>query len=68
MRVGAKALLIELSKHLERQALSAGEGCLVVSAFQHARYFTPQTMRRYEQLTGRASFVAALGAAIPPGR
>jgi DICT domain-containing protein len=64
-RTGYKPLLIELSRQLERRAEVAGTGCLVVAAFQHARYFTPLTAARYEQLAGRVAFVAALGEAMP---
>ena len=65
LRVGYKPLLIEMSKHLERQAEAAGASCLVVAAFQHARFFTPRTAVRYERLAERVAFVAALGEGMP---
>jgi len=61
-RVARKPLLIEVSKHLERQAAGAGESAVVASTFQHATFFTPATRRRYTDLVGRAAFVGALGA------
>lgn len=65
VRIGAKSLLIEMSKQLEQQAYSTGMGCLVVSGFQHARHFTSATGRRYARLVGRTAFVAALGESMP---
>ncbi len=64
-RTAAKRLLVELSKHLERQAAEAGECAVVVAAFQHARYFTPATARRYGALADGAVFVGALAAGLP---
>ena len=61
LRVSAKPLLIELSKHLEREAGALGETCVVVGAFQHARHFTPATAERYRGLADAVGFVAALG-------
>jgi EAL domain-containing protein (putative c-di-GMP-specific phosphodiesterase class I) len=60
-QTAAKPLLIELSKHLERQALSAGETAVIVSTFQHASMFTPATQRRYRELADSAAFVGVLG-------
>lgn len=60
-RTATKRLLIELSKHLERQAMSAGETAVVVSTFQHASMFTPDTQRRYRRLVESAAFVGVLG-------
>lgn len=60
-RTATKPMLIELSKHLERQALSAGETAVIISTFQHATMFTPATQRRYRQLVASAAFVGVLG-------
>jgi EAL domain-containing protein (putative c-di-GMP-specific phosphodiesterase class I) len=60
-RRSRKALLIEISKHLEEKAMSAGESAVVVSTFQHSEFFTPATRRRYARLAGQAAFVGALG-------
>ncbi|MCZ2828060.1 diguanylate cyclase [Modestobacter sp. VKM Ac-2986] len=65
LRVAPKALLIELSKHLERQAMRLGETCVVASTFQEARHFTPATKLRYRDLVARTGFVCALGADLP---
>jgi PAS domain S-box-containing protein len=61
LRTAPKALLIELSKQLERQAMRLGETCVVASAFQEARHVTPSTRARYRDIADRAGFVAALG-------
>ncbi len=60
-----KRLLIELSKHLEREAVGLGNTCVVASTFQHGRHFTPATERRYEKLVARTGFVCALGEDLP---
>jgi EAL domain-containing protein (putative c-di-GMP-specific phosphodiesterase class I) len=61
-----KRLLIEVSKHLERQALALGRPTVVVGAFQEGRFFTPSTASRYTGLAERAAFVGALGEGMPP--
>jgi diguanylate cyclase (GGDEF)-like protein/PAS domain S-box-containing protein len=61
LRRSSKPLLIELSKHLEREALRYGSTCVVVSTFQQARHFTAATADRYRQLAERVGFVAAVG-------
>ncbi|MCZ2812724.1 diguanylate cyclase [Modestobacter sp. VKM Ac-2979] len=65
LRTAPKALLIELSKHLERQAMRLGETCVVAATFQEARHFTPATGLRYRDLVARTGFVCALGADLP---
>jgi EAL domain-containing protein (putative c-di-GMP-specific phosphodiesterase class I) len=65
-RRSRKALLIEISKHLERQAMMAGESTVVLATFQDASFFTKATRRRYAQLTGQAALVGALGQGMPP--
>jgi len=62
-RTATKPLLVELSKHLERQAMSAGETAVIVSTFQHASMFTRATKRRYQALVQRAAFVGVLAKA-----
>lgn len=64
IRTATKPILVELSKHLERQALSAGETAVIISTFQHASMFTPWTKRRYRELVDSAAFVAVLGGDI----
>lgn len=61
LRRAPKALLIELSKQLEREALRLGETSVVAATFQEARHFTPSTAQRYRDLVERTGFVCALG-------
>ncbi|NHC15170.1 diguanylate cyclase [Motilibacter deserti] len=61
LRRSSKPLLIEVSKHLEREALRFGSTCMVVAAFQEAKHFTPSTTARYRELAERTGFVAAIG-------
>ena len=63
--IATKRLLLPISMHLEHQALRIGEGAVLLAAFQHARNFTPATVRRYEALARNASLVAAFGADLP---
>ncbi|MBI5104233.1 MAG: diguanylate cyclase [Solirubrobacterales bacterium] len=60
-----KRLLLPMSHHLEHQALRIGEGAVILSAFQEARHFTPNTVRRYEVLARSSSLVAAFGVGLP---
>ncbi|MGY1839340.1 MULTISPECIES: EAL domain-containing protein [unclassified Modestobacter] len=66
LRESPKALLIELSKQLERQAMRLGETCVVAATFQEARHLTPATRLRYRDLVERVGFACALGADLPP--
>ena len=66
VRTADKRLLVEISKHLERQAAAAGECAVVVATFQYARHFTPATARRYAALAAGAVFVGALGEGLAP--
>ena len=65
-RSATKNLLIEVSKHLERQAALCGEATVVLAAFQDVRYFTPATRRRYAKLARTTAFLGALGLDMPP--
>ena len=65
VRLSRKELLIEMSKHLEAQAVHAGESTVVLATFQHAEFFTPRTRERYQHLARRTAFVGALGAGMP---
>lgn len=64
-RAATKPLLIEVSKQLEAQARHAGETAVVLAAFQHVRFFTEDTRRRYEELARHTAFVGALGEGMP---
>jgi EAL domain len=67
LTVGRKDVLLSITRALEAQALALGEHALVVSSFQHARYFSPQKLSRYAQLsTGRRSWSSSeSGCPIP---
>lgn len=65
LRRSTKPLLIEISKHLEREAARLGSTAVVVSTFQDARHLTPSTVRRYRDLAARVGFVGALGHGLP---
>ena len=65
LRQAAKPLLIEISKHLEREALRQGPTCVVLSTFQAAHHFTARTSLRYRMLAKSVAFVAAIGEGIP---
>lgn len=64
LRQTTKALLIEVSKHLEREARRLGGTCLVISTFQQAQNFTPSTARRYRELAEHVGFVGVIGAEV----
>jgi len=65
VRHAPKHLLIPLSKTMELMALEASVPPIVLSAFEHARYFRPSTVRDYTELAARLPFVAALGIGMP---
>ncbi|MFC3689980.1 diguanylate cyclase domain-containing protein [Aquipuribacter hungaricus] len=65
LRRSPKALLIEVSKQLEREAMRLGETAVVASTFQEARHFTPATTGRYRDLVDRVGFVCAVGEDLP---
>ena len=65
LRRSSKPLLIEFSKFLEREAMRLGSTAMVLSAFQHADFFTPATAHRYRELAQRTGFVAAVGERLP---
>jgi EAL domain-containing protein (putative c-di-GMP-specific phosphodiesterase class I) len=64
-RAARKALLIEVSKHLERQAMRAGESAVILSTFQDASFFTAATRGRYSRLVEQAAFVGVLAEGMP---
>jgi EAL domain-containing protein (putative c-di-GMP-specific phosphodiesterase class I) len=66
LRTATKELLLPISHHLERHALSTDSRPVLLAAFEDAAHFTPGTVRRYERLAPACSFVAALGAGMPP--
>jgi EAL domain-containing protein (putative c-di-GMP-specific phosphodiesterase class I) len=65
LRRSPKAMLVEVSKQLEREAIRIGESCVVASTFQDARHFTPATAERYCKLVQNVGFACALGENLP---
>ena len=64
LRTGRKGLLLDLTRHIERQALVQRPAAVVLSAFQTADRFTPATAARYEELAEQSPLVAALGVGL----
>ncbi|MBI5087733.1 MAG: EAL domain-containing protein [Actinobacteria bacterium] len=60
LRIGRKGLLLDLSLHIESQALHLRPAPVVLSAFQYAARFTPATVARYALLADRCPLVGAL--------
>jgi hypothetical protein len=52
-RIGPTHLLLGLSQHLEHQGLARETPPVALGAFQHARYFTAATARRFYRLASR---------------
>jgi EAL domain-containing protein (putative c-di-GMP-specific phosphodiesterase class I) len=63
---GRKALLIDLSHHLERFAAGLITPPVVLGAFQTADRFTPATATRYTRLGATCPLVAAFGVGLGP--
>lgn len=61
LRRSTKPLLVAMSKHLEHQALEQGEATVVLSTFQTARRFEPDSQTRYAEMAQQAVFVGVLG-------
>jgi EAL domain-containing protein (putative c-di-GMP-specific phosphodiesterase class I) len=61
LRRADKGLLLELSLSIERQTVNQGSAAVVISSFQEASYFSPETAVRYAKLAEDAALVAALG-------
>ncbi|MCW2779266.1 MAG: hypothetical protein JWN17_2991 [Frankiales bacterium] len=64
VRTASKKLLLPMSKHLERRAMTDGEPPVVLSTFQSREHFTARSAGRYARLTRRCALVAALGVGI----
>ncbi len=62
--ISTKALLLPISRTLERRGLAMAVPPLLLAAFQDVRHFTPATRVRYAQLAERLPLVAALGSGI----
>lgn len=66
IRRAPKRLLLPLSQTLELMALQSVVPPLLLAGFEHARFFSPATARRYSALAQRLPFVCALGVNMPP--
>lgn len=64
LRDSTKPLLIEVSKHLERQAAQFGSTCILLSTFQEKDHFSSFTADRYRKLATTVGFVGALGSGL----
>lgn len=62
-RTSSRALLLAMSKHLERQAGAIGESCLMLAAFQTAAAFE-FAARRYSDLASNHAYVAVFGSGL----
>jgi len=65
LREATKPLLVQISRHLERQATAAGDTAIVLGTFQHARYFEGASARRYVDLGAACAFVGAFAVDMP---
>src|SRR3954452_9024634 len=64
IRTGNKPILHSMSKHLETQARSLGETCVVLAMFEDAQFFSGATRARYEDLARATSFVGVIAPGI----
>ncbi|WP_018335626.1 sensor domain-containing phosphodiesterase [Actinomycetospora chiangmaiensis] len=63
-RRASKALLVAVSRHLERQAAEQGELAVVLAAYEDAVNLTPASRRRYRALAASAAFVGVVGRGV----
>ena len=59
-----KALLLPTSRFIEQRAHAEPEPPVVLSAFQQARFFTPDSARRYQALAACSAFVGVVAAGM----
>jgi EAL domain-containing protein (putative c-di-GMP-specific phosphodiesterase class I) len=64
IRRANKPILLSMSKHLETQARSLGETCVVLAMFEDARFFAGATQARYARLASEAAFVGVIAPSI----
>lgn len=65
LRRGAKQLLVDLSSHLEEQAVSWHDNPVIISTFGPDEPLLDEFLARYAVLASQGSFVAVIGAAVP---
>ncbi|WP_211247880.1 sensor domain-containing phosphodiesterase [Cryptosporangium arvum] len=63
-RRGDKESLLTISRYLETKGLDSEEPPVVLGCFQHDRYLTPATRKRFAKLAASAGLVAALGEGV----
>jgi EAL domain-containing protein (putative c-di-GMP-specific phosphodiesterase class I) len=61
-----KRQLMLLSRHLESLSEHAPEATVLLSTFQHAKFFDSTTRHRYADLAGRGALTAVFGQEMPP--
>src|SRR3954467_2021632 len=66
VRSGTKPILHSMSRHLETQARTIGETCVVLAMFEDSQFFGGATKARYEELARVNSFVGVIGPGMPP--
>src|SRR5947207_9793147 len=66
VRSGTKPILHSMSRHLETQACTLGETCVVLAMFEDSQFFSGATKARYEELARVNSFVGVIGPGMPP--
>jgi EAL domain-containing protein (putative c-di-GMP-specific phosphodiesterase class I) len=64
VRRGTKELLLAMATGIELQAAGEGEGLVLLSSFQEARFFGPATRARYRRLAECSALVGALGVGL----
>jgi EAL domain-containing protein (putative c-di-GMP-specific phosphodiesterase class I) len=64
VRRGTKELLLAMATSIELQAAGEGEGLVLLSSFQEARFFGPETRARYRRLAECSALVGALGVGL----
>lgn len=62
---GTKESLLAISRYLETKGLDSEEPPVVLGCFQHDRYLTPATRKRFAKMAESAGLVAALGEGVP---
>ena len=66
LRRGSKQLLVDLSSHLEEQAVSWHDNPVIISTFEPDEPLVEDFLDRYAELARQGSFVAVIGADLPP--
>ena len=65
IRTARKQTLTAFSRHIESQAHDATDPPILLTALQHAKYFTGHTRHAYRDLAARSSMVAVFGTNMP---